>query len=576
MFTRKFELVEVLPVTGGDSQATLFIVDRSEVKTIEKDKEYQADFRLRLYCLECGESQYQTHSFKSDKVIYHYRKEELLFESILNQEGFYVCPCCQHQHSKGQAKKLSCDAAFDRHQTSFSIGYLSDIDEMGLTLLTEMIPENKLNLNSENFSGYQLFRYQIFIFVDPETLEILPIERPWDRAYFCLNNGLEVSYSQSEEGGVKKIPKNLAFSNIYENSRPYISSEHLVITAKEGSTHLNRTGLRNYAESIQYKRHLRDFDKIAHIYSYERFRQDYPCIEQLAKCGYTELICGIIEEGRRPSAYDVYYAYSLLNKEGTNPSLILGYPKAVLKRLKQLKVFETVSDSNTFKDLHKQQALDLKFLESFDEQVTIGSIIAHSHLILDLNRMGYSYYELVEYAKRAWLGQVLSVRDTWQYLRDYVQMANLMEVEYERFPRYLKVTHDLMQRNFKYKEDEMIQKQFEQNVQRYQPLCYEPVNEDYFITIPTKTEDLVKEGHELSHCVASYIKQVSQGNTMILFLREKSNPSKPYITIEWKNNCVIQARGRSNASLELYPGAKKFLSKWINYTKQLPRIQHSA
>lgn len=48
------------------------------------------------------------------------------------------------------------------------------------------------------------------------------------------------------------------------------------------------------------------------------------------------------------------------------------------------------------------------------------------------------------------------------------------------------------------------------------------------------------------HCVGNYIPQVADGSTVILFIRRKSAPDKPYVTVEVKNDKVVQIRGFDN------------------------------
>ena len=58
---------------------------------------------------------------------------------------------------------------------------------------------------------------------------------------------------------------------------------------------------------------------------------------------------------------------------------------------------------------------------------------------------------------------------------------------------------------------------------------------------------------------------------MILFLRQKQNPEQPYITIEWRQQRVVQVRGFANAPLDKYPAAQAFFSKWKNHVETLDK-----
>ena len=49
-----------------------------------------------------------------------------------------------------------------------------------------------------------------------------------------------------------------------------------------------------------------------------------------------------------------------------------------------------------------------------------------------------------------------------------------------------------------------------------------------------------------NNCVASYIDRVIDGNCHILFLRKKDHPKESLVTIEIRNNEIIQAKRRFN------------------------------
>lgn len=574
MFTKRFPLSELANYWKERELTLLKVWHRDEERL--SDEDYRIHLRVRVYCLNCSQSAYKVFDYTQSTRLPYYIRHSHQKGLFFDQQATYQCPHCGKIHQTPQIEDIH---HYTGHQYSYdclAMSFLSDLDKKGLNLLAHMNVKPSKGLMEESLRGYQLFRYQIKLSIDDQTLEILPIECPWDRAYVYLNTGIEVAYEQSSPGEIVKISKNHAFSDIYQTRKSSHIRELLLLEAQNGPTVLNRTGLRNYIESIQAIREdsrekWMNFEDLTSIYRYERFRQDYPCVEQLAKCGYTVLVQKLLKTTR--GNYNETLASILLDKHGTNPSRILQYPKAVLKRLKKLEVFDSLDIARAFLRLHQRQPLELNFLESLGEEITPIKVTYSVELFEDLQSFGYRYSELIDYANRAWLGQVLNPTETWTLLRDYVRMAKLMEVQYERFPRYLKVTHDLMQRNFKYQENKLIQKQFEENAKKYEHLCYAPQNESYFITIPQKPDDLVKEGHELSHCVASYIRQVSEGRTMILFLREKENPSKPYITIEWRDNRVAQVKGYGNSLLEQYPKAQTFFTKWTKHVEKLPQVK---
>ena len=57
-------------------------------------------------------------------------------------------------------------------------------------------------------------------------------------------------------------------------------------------------------------------------------------------------------------------------------------------------------------------------------------------------------------------------------------------------------------------------------------------DENYLIRLPKDEDEICKEGMSLHHCVGGYAHEHSIGSTTIMFLRKKSEPDKPFYTIE--------------------------------------------
>ena len=49
-------------------------------------------------------------------------------------------------------------------------------------------------------------------------------------------------------------------------------------------------------------------------------------------------------------------------------------------------------------------------------------------------------------------------------------------------------------------------------------------------------EDLNKESAKLHHCVKTYGEKLASGRCYIFFVREVSNPTEPYYTLETKSD----------------------------------------
>lgn len=546
-------------------------------ETLIDREERKMKLESRIYCSDCGQSALRTGVYQ--KLYTHVNNLTKISrcKALTSEEKVaYTCPHCGK--TSGLHRSLEFFAAIENPEKRYHVSgmsCLSDLNEAGLHLLTEVnhvlpkkVQHQALSLEMKPL-GYQLLRGRLAFTHNPETLEIAEAMKEMDCAYFYLGQGLDLAIEWEGNQWVK-LPKNRAFSDRCGTKNG--ATEYITVSAQNGSTLLNQTGLRNLVDELKTRSDFLTFDQLKEVYSYERFRQAYPCVEQLAKCGYIRLIIDLIREDKR-KLYCEFSADFLLDKQATNPSRAFGYPKAILKQLKTRGWLGNLRSAMMMKELHQLSPIDLAFVNEIDEIFDHNTLSRTKHLLEDLYLLGYSYVETMKYAKRAYLNQAIPVVESLTLLRDYVNMATQMEATYERFPRSLKLVHDLMVRNLKFRKDEQLNKQFKAQIKKHEHLRYTPANEKFFITLPTDSKELVKEGHELSHCVASYVGLVSRGETMILFLRQKEQPDQPYITIEWRDNRVVQVRGFANAPLENFPEAQAFFVKWTRHIESFTKKQ---
>ena len=92
---------------------------------------------------------------------------------------------------------------------------------------------------------------------------------------------------------------------------------------------------------------------------------------------------------------------------------------------------------------------------------------------------------------------------------------------------------------------------------------------------PAKSsKDLYKEGKKLSHCVGGYARDMAKGETTIFFVREIKAPDKPFFTLEYKNDKVIQNRGYKNC--ERTEQVRKFEERWLAHIDELKKADAKA
>ena len=160
---------------------------------------------------------------------------------------------------------------------------------------------------------------------------------------------------------------------------------------------------------------------------------------------------------------------------------------------------------------------------------------------------------------------ISNVYDGTILLFDYLDMSNKMNVAFEKYPKSLKLRHDLAMKNYKVLLSAEQTKKFLQAVseEAYKRLTF--VQPDYSVIIPEKPEDVVYEGSYLSHCVGSYIDKIANEKVKILFLRKTGREGKPLVTLDVRGNSLTQAAGCGNRRLSAEEAA--FVKKWAAIKK---------
>lgn len=190
--------------------------------------------------------------------------------------------------------------------------------------------------------------------------------------------------------------------------------------------------------------------------------------------------------------------------------------------------------------------------------------------------------EFLEFTKYAKAGKVIkylknnkriSIESKMGYVKlwsDYLGMADRLNYDLANdfviFPKYLKLRHDqcieVMNEQRERdklkalkKENHKVKKRYEETLKKY-GLEYK----NLMIVVPKAAEDIIKEGHDMHHCVGGYVSSVAQGKTTILFIRKKDNLNQSYYTMEVRNNEVKQCRGKYNAGMT--PDVIAFVQKF--------------
>lgn len=151
------------------------------------------------------------------------------------------------------------------------------------------------------------------------------------------------------------------------------------------------------------------------------------------------------------------------------------------------------------------------------------------------------------------------------YYRDYLSHAQRLGMNLQDtrvlYPKNLVKAHNEVIAQYEVQKDIVITKRIEQYSKELQKYNFKEKRLSIF---PAGSQnDLIKESLELDHCVRTYAERMSSRKTSIFFIRKTNQIDKPYVTLELKNNIVIQCRGyRNNITKPLDNDIKTFVNDW--------------
>lgn len=161
--------------------------------------------------------------------------------------------------------------------------------------------------------------------------------------------------------------------------------------------------------------------------------------------------------------------------------------------------------------------------------------------------------------------------------RDYICMSEGLSYDMHNkfvlFPARLPEAHDkvndLSDKEMNKVYNRQIRKQFGDLKIQYGFAKY-----GFIVRPPLSADEIVKEGHDLHHCVGGYVKNVVKKESIILFVRKKDEPGNPLCTLEVKDGKLMQARtyGNGAPSKEI----QRFLDVWKDEVLYTPVMERAA
>lgn len=233
-------------------------------------------------------------------------------------------------------------------------------------------------------------------------------------------------------------------------------------------------------------------------------------------------------------------------------------PKALIKLCKN----REIKLSNSILEYYKKNpdahliAYKLEYMSLTDEDIyKIWSTDSYDYDYDTFKRHNWSYFNklIEEYGYTAkplllYIDQLKTfealgdISFVIKELYDYANMMKTISPKFDKYPRHFLTTHQIACRNYSRMRKEFPEELFKKRINKQ----YECSFGDYIFIYPDSTQDIKDEAASQNNCVASYIDKVIDGKCHILFLRKKNKPDESLVTIEVRNNHIVQARRRFN------------------------------
>lgn len=286
---------------------------------------------------------------------------------------------------------------------------------------------------------------------------------------------------------------------------------------------------------------------------YLRAHLEHPRLEHLSKMGFYSIVSDL--------AY--HTDGKILDETQNRTHKILGVAVKDMPFLRDmdtdLAVLKTFQGYTGIKD--RQQLLTWQMTNDVKHNIlpilkyiTVHKLIRYTerqflHLCQRKNKYGSIRYQ--------------KMQDIVTEYRDYLEMCDSLEYDMKNsfvlYPKDLQKSHDRVQKRFKIKENEQLLKNFKNAVQDAKKHMKFESN-GMKIVVPATPGELAAEGNALHHCVGRYTNSVAKKECMILFLRQCTDETKPFYTIEVRGREIIQVRGVGN-SLPT-PEVQSFINHW--------------
>lgn len=146
--------------------------------------------------------------------------------------------------------------------------------------------------------------------------------------------------------------------------------------------------------------------------------------------------------------------------------------------------------------------------------------------------------------------------------RDYLGFASQLGLDLKNkrylFPNKLKTMHDKYEKQVEIMKQQKLLESILKRVKKLEKNTFK--DKDFIIFPASSVESLIDESKQQNNCVRTYAEKYANGDCDIYFMRKVDNPKISLVTVEVKDNKVVQKRTKNNEKTN--KKQDKFLNIW--------------
>ena len=221
-----------------------------------------------------------------------------------------------------------------------------------------------------------------------------------------------------------------------------------------------------------------------------------------------------------------------------------------------------------FKDFQKAEAETFSYNDIY--KLFINNVVEKYDLNEAQKRVIYDF-ESMDLEKIDYLARQLKFKNV-NYLIDRVEIINFFkncELLKEDYKNYKSILTGYIETSMKMEanRNRILLEAFSEKFIKYSQLVFE--NEKYIVKIPKTPEEIINEGIQNRNCVGSYVNNYACDRAIIVFIREKNNFEKSFITCELTKKLEIAQFKKFANSTKLSEEEKNFKKEYSEYLKTI-------